>query len=108
LYFCLAGGLVGCVTSFIAYWGLGAFLWMPFFRQLRDYGMTVDDIGVAMGVVFCATRHRRGISGIDIAKPDSCAMDRACEAHFHLAEPGAGAVGGLAWSERHSSWARLG
>jgi hypothetical protein len=51
LYFCLVGGLVGCVTSFIAYWVLGALLWMPYWRELRDHGMDADDIGVAMGVV---------------------------------------------------------
>jgi hypothetical protein len=51
LYFCLAGGLIGCVTSFIAYWVLAAFLWMPYRRQLRDYGMHADDIGDAMGLV---------------------------------------------------------
>jgi hypothetical protein len=47
----LAGGVVGCVTSFIACWILGAFLWMQYWRQLRDHGMDADDIGVAMGVV---------------------------------------------------------
>jgi hypothetical protein len=51
LYFCLAGGLVGYVTSFAAYWLLAALLWMPYWRQLRDHGMDADDIGVAMGVV---------------------------------------------------------
>jgi hypothetical protein len=51
LYFCLAGGVVGCVTSFIAYWVLAALLWFPYWRQLRDYGMQTDDIGEAMGVI---------------------------------------------------------
>jgi len=51
LYFCLAGGLVGCVTSAIAWWMLATFLWMPYWRQLRDYGVHVDDNGVAMGMV---------------------------------------------------------
>jgi UDP-N-acetylmuramyl pentapeptide phosphotransferase/UDP-N-acetylglucosamine-1-phosphate transferase len=51
LYFCLAGGLVGCVTSFIAYWLLAALLWFPYWRQLRDYGMHADDIEEAMGAV---------------------------------------------------------
>jgi hypothetical protein len=50
LYFCLAGGLVGCVASEVALMTLGSFLWMPYWRQLRDYGMYVDDIGVAMAV----------------------------------------------------------
>jgi hypothetical protein len=52
LYFCLAGGLVGCVASEVAWLTLGGFLWMPHWRQLRDYGMYVDDNGVAMGVFF--------------------------------------------------------
>jgi hypothetical protein len=51
LYFCLAGGLVGCVTSAVAWWTLGAFLWLPYWRQLRDYGMNADDNGVALGMV---------------------------------------------------------
>jgi hypothetical protein len=52
LYFCLAGGVVGCVAAEIAWCTLGGFLWMPHWRQLRDYGMYIDDNGVAMGVVF--------------------------------------------------------
>jgi hypothetical protein len=52
LYFCLAGGLVGCVTSAVAWWMLGAFLWMPYWRQLRDHGMDADDNGWAIGVAF--------------------------------------------------------
>jgi hypothetical protein len=51
LYFCLAGGLVGCVTSFIAIWILATLLWFPYWRQLRDYGMRTDDIGEAIAVI---------------------------------------------------------
>jgi hypothetical protein len=50
LYFCLAGGLVGCVTSAVAWWMLGTLLWLPHGRLLRDHGMATDDIGAAMGV----------------------------------------------------------
>ena len=50
LYFCLAGGLVGGIASEVALFALGGLLWMPYWRQLRDYGMYVDDIGVAIGV----------------------------------------------------------
>jgi len=51
LYYCFAGGLVGCVASAVAWWMLGTFLWMPFGRQLRDHGMVADDIGAAMGMI---------------------------------------------------------
>jgi len=52
LYLCLAGGLIGGVASEIALFALGGLLWEPYWRQLRDYGMTTDDIGFALGVVF--------------------------------------------------------
>ena len=51
LYYCLAGGLVGCAASEVALFALGGLLWMPYWRQLRDYGMHTDDIGEAMGVI---------------------------------------------------------
>jgi hypothetical protein len=51
LYFCLAGGLVGCATSAVVWWVLGTLLWMPYWRQLRDHGMDADDIGIAIGML---------------------------------------------------------
>jgi hypothetical protein len=52
LYLCLAGGLVGGLASGIAWLALGFLLWMPYWRQLRDYGMAADDNGWAMGIFF--------------------------------------------------------
>ena len=51
LYYCLVGGLVGCVASELALFALGGLLWFPYWRQLRDYGMHTDDIGEAMAVI---------------------------------------------------------
>jgi hypothetical protein len=45
----LLGGLVGFVASAITWWMLGAFWWMPYWRQLRAHGMNADDNGWAMG-----------------------------------------------------------
>jgi hypothetical protein len=52
LYVCFAGGLVGWFASAVAWFALGMLLWMPYWRQLRDHGMDVDDNGWAMGIVF--------------------------------------------------------
>jgi hypothetical protein len=50
LWFCLAGGPFGCLTSAIAWFLLGAVLWMPYWQQLRALGMSADDNGWAMGM----------------------------------------------------------
>src|SRR5258705_4468049 len=52
LYFCVAGGLFGYVTSLIIWWLFGMLLWLPYRKQLSASGMDIDDNGWAFGVLF--------------------------------------------------------